>query len=148
MATNKFLLLIPLLQLLFNHLPAQDTLVIRGKVIDGETNDPIIGAYITLMNPSTITQGDIEGNFELVSIGNFRNLKSTIVKVHYTGYPDVDTCINLTNYFTGLTRKVVELKIALKTHHDDMPVILPMSIPKIEDKRKTDVKSKKIKSNN
>ena len=94
---------------------AQDTLVIRGKVFDGITGERIIFADITLMNPNIPCKGDIDGNYEIVSVVDFNNLKSTKVHIHYTGYPEVDTLINLENYLKVDNKKVVGLDIPLKT---------------------------------
>ena len=105
---------------------AQDTLVLRGQVIDGRTNEPVIFAHITLLEPYTVTQGDFDGNFYLDAIGKFKKLNSLSINIHYTGYPDLDTIIDIRHSFKRTSKKVIELKAELTTLEFDGHTILPI----------------------
>ena len=47
---------------------AQDLGIIRGKVFDAQTNEPIPFANVVLQGATTGTQSDLDGAFELTRV--------------------------------------------------------------------------------
>lgn len=69
-------------------LQAQE-ITLKGKVLDAETNESLIGATVLLANSSNGTTTDIDGNFTLdgVSLGSS-------IEISYTGYQDKSVVVN------------------------------------------------------
>ena len=51
---------------------AQSQSAVRGKVVDAETGEPLIGATITVNNIKAVT--DVDGAFSVKGIGGAKNL--------------------------------------------------------------------------
>lgn len=64
--------------------------VIKGRVVDKETGESIIGANVVIENPYIISSTDIEGYFSLFIKND--NIDSLLIKVSYLGY-QTDTII-------------------------------------------------------
>lgn len=77
--------------ILFSSFPAyaQDNGRISGSILDGKTQEPIIGATITLAGGSGGTASDVKGNFSL----EVKSLPATL-SVHYLGYSTQSVRIN------------------------------------------------------
>lgn len=71
-----------------NFLFAQDNITIRGKVLDAENGQALIGASLQIKGTNNGTQTDIDGNFSIVAPAN-----ETLV-VNYVGYQKQEVPIN------------------------------------------------------
>lgn len=80
------------LLLLTVSLHAQQIATLRGKVKDGQTNEPIAGATVSLLGGNTVTSSDADGNFTLSNVAT----GATIV-VSYLGYESARTSIQGAN---------------------------------------------------
>ncbi len=77
--TRPILLFLLLLSTL--SLPAQQIATVRGKVIDGQTKQPIVGATVAVSGANTVTSTDADGAFSLSRIA-----AGATVIVSYVGY--------------------------------------------------------------
>lgn len=65
---------------------------VKGKVVDADSNDPLIGASVVLSGTTTGTVTDIEGNFSLnVDAGN------QTIAISYIGYINQDINVSVSN---------------------------------------------------
>lgn len=67
---------------------------LKGKVIDGQNNEPLTGVSVYLTNSKRGTITDIKGEFRLIAI------KDDILKISYVGYNDLEIAV------TGATPKI------------------------------------------
>lgn len=97
-----FLLLVFLLALTVEMVHAQNQLTVKGSVTD-ETNQPIIGATVMLVNSNTGTVTDVEGNFTL------KCTEGDSLKISSLGYQPV-TVAAATSLEIVMEINVVELE--------------------------------------
>lgn len=101
MIRSKHFLFLILILWSFNTLYAANGYRIKGKVVDGNTNEPLTGVSISVPNSKTGTMTDAEGKFEI----NTSTLPASL-KIHYIGYLPQD--IQVTDQRTPLTIQLNE----------------------------------------
>ena len=87
--------------------------IIRGRIIDSETKDPLIGANVGIKGSSKGTITDLEGNFKLIS-----PLGKQVLIISYIGYNSKEFNViniegNLENYVGDINMD--ENSVSLKT---------------------------------
>ena len=97
-----------------NFIKAQDTLLIKGKVIDSSTGEAIMFANLLIPELNQNVQGDKDGNFEIEVVGDLENHSHFTLKAHFTGYPDSDTIFHLTHYFRAFNKKTLNVEMELR----------------------------------
>ena len=96
---------------------SQTTGKISGKVVDSETNEPIIGANIMLLNTTIGTSTDVEGNFYLINISpkNY-DLIVSVIGYKQTTYENITVSVNrTTNLDINIEQTVVEGDVVVVT---------------------------------
>ena len=68
--------------IVFSTIFSQTTGKISGKVIDADTNEPIVGANILILNTNFGTSSDVDGNYYLINL----NPKTYDIMVSVIGY--------------------------------------------------------------
>ena len=80
--------LMPAIIILFFNFQVFAQLKISGKVIDGETGEPLIGATIIIVGTFTGIATNVEGQYSLSGISN-----GSVLKVSYIGYLDQEIAV-------------------------------------------------------
>lgn len=81
------LLLLTLFVIVFHRdLYAQFTGAVSGKVIDGQTNQPLQGATITVNGSSASAVADNEGHFRFLQVAS----GDAVIRITYVGYEDME----------------------------------------------------------
>ena len=86
--TSIVRLLIPAIIILFFNFQVFAQLKISGKVIDGETGEPLIGATIIIVGTFTGIATNVEGLYSLSGIST-----GSVLKVSYIGYLDQEIAV-------------------------------------------------------
>jgi TonB-dependent receptor len=87
-----FAFLLTLLFFMLQSVSAQGSGSIKGRVIDKETGDPLVGANVVIENTSLGTNTDLQGNFIIRSVPEGK----WVLKVSYIGYAPADREITVT----------------------------------------------------
>jgi hypothetical protein len=115
----------------FFRVGAQNTGIISGKVVDGKTQEPLIGATVILEGTNLGAQTDVDGRFRIASIPP----KSYNIKVQYVGYQTkslfnvVVTTGNILNFNVELDAENKELEeVVVRTRTFGKKTETPLSV--------------------
>jgi hypothetical protein len=80
--SRPVLLSLLLISILVVSLPASDTGIIRGKVIDSQTKEPLAGVNVFVLNSQRGTATDVDGNYSIPDLAN----GTYQLQFYYIGY--------------------------------------------------------------
>ncbi|MBB2144261.1 hypothetical protein GM921_02075 [Pedobacter sp. LMG 31464] len=72
-------------------------IVIKGRVIDNEDKQPVVGLFIAIKGGKVIGTTDVKGNFE-IKLDRAKFSKKTILEFRYLGYETKEFKLNLNKH--------------------------------------------------
>ncbi len=68
MKYKKLYIVLMLIMVIPNYLPAEDTGVIQGRVIDAKSKEPLIGVNVLVLNTNRGAASDVQGNYSIPNL--------------------------------------------------------------------------------